>query len=146
MTMQPIRASKRTALRGALRSVLLFTFAALALLGESADAVAGENLLQALKPVTDAMLTKPAPEDWLTRRGDYRAWRYSELDQIRSENVGRLKLAWAWNMEPGYQEEAPLAHDGVIFLANPRMSFKPWMEGISARAAEDRRRLSQRSA
>src|SRR5262245_66436970 len=23
-------------------------------------------------------------------------------------------------MEPGYQEEAPLVHDGVIFLANPQ--------------------------
>ena len=23
-------------------------------------------------------------------------------------------------MEPGYQEEAPLAHDGVVFLANPK--------------------------
>ena len=23
-------------------------------------------------------------------------------------------------MEPGYQEEAPLAHDGVLFLANPK--------------------------
>src|SRR5262249_59026785 len=25
-----------------------------------------------------------------------------------------------WNMEPGYQEEAPLVHDGVIFLGNPQ--------------------------
>ena len=31
-----------------------------------------------------------------------------------------MKLVWAWNMEPGYQEEAPLAHDGVLFLANPK--------------------------
>src|SRR6266516_2980372 len=58
--------------------------------------------------------------DWLMRRGDYRAWGYSALDQIRAGNVGALKLVWAWNMEPGYQEEAPLVHDGVIFLANPQ--------------------------
>ena len=118
--MRPIRPYARAALRAALRSVLLFAFGASALLAERPHAVAGESLLQALKPVTDAMLAKPAPEDWLTRRGDYRAWGYSGLDQITSQNVGRLKLAWAWNMEPGYQEEAPLAHDGIVFLANPK--------------------------
>jgi hypothetical protein len=103
-----------------LRSVLLFTFASLALFAEHASAVAGDDLLHALKPVTDAILAKPGPEDWLMSRGDYRAWGYSALDQITAHNVGRLQLAWAWNMEPGYQEEAPLAHDGVVFLANPK--------------------------
>src|SRR5262245_38751613 len=72
------------------------------------------------RPVTDDVLQKPDPGDWLMRRGDYRAWGYSALDQIRAGNVGALTLAWAWNMEPGYQEEAPLVHDGVIFLANPQ--------------------------
>jgi alcohol dehydrogenase (cytochrome c) len=42
------------------------------------------------------------------------------LAQINTGNVGGLRLSWAWNMEPGYQEEAPLAHDGVLFLAQPR--------------------------
>jgi alcohol dehydrogenase (cytochrome c) len=118
--MRPIRPIAHAASRAALRSVLIFTFGALALLGERTDAVAAEDVRQALKPVTDEMLAKPAPEDWLTRRGNYRAWGYSALDQITSQNVGRLKLAWAWNMEPGYQEEAPLAHDGIVFLANPK--------------------------
>jgi hypothetical protein len=52
------------------------------LLAAHANAAAGDDILQALKPVTDAMLAKPAPEDWLTRRGDYRAWGYSGLAQI----------------------------------------------------------------
>jgi len=93
---------------------------ALALLGEGGLAVAGGSLLQELKPVTDDMLQQPAAGDWLMRRGNYRAWGYSALDQIKAGNVGRLKLVWAWNMEPGYQEEAPLVHDGVIFLASPQ--------------------------
>ncbi len=118
--MRPIRPIARAASSAALRAVLLFTLGAMALLAERAAAVAGEDVLQALKPVTDEMLAKPAPEDWLTRRGNYRAWGYSALDQITSQNVGHLKLAWAWNMEPGYQEEAPLAHDGIVFLANPK--------------------------
>jgi alcohol dehydrogenase (cytochrome c) len=120
MIMRPMTSFARAALSAASRSVLFFTFATLALLAAHANAAAGDDILQALKPVTDAMLAKPAPEDWLTRRGDYRAWGYSGLAQITSENVGRLKLAWASNMEPGYQEEAPLAHDGVVFLANPK--------------------------
>src|SRR5262245_30343300 len=78
------------------------------------------SVLDQLTPVTNEMLQNPSPQDWLMRRGNYRAWGYSALDQIRAGNVGTLKLAWAWNMEPGYQEEAPLVHDGIIFLANPQ--------------------------
>ena len=78
-----------------------------------------ETALKKLTPVTTEMLQNPRPGDWLMRRGNYAAWGYSSLAQIAAGNVGRLKLAWAWSMEPGYQEEAPLAHDGVMFLANP---------------------------
>jgi alcohol dehydrogenase (cytochrome c) len=92
----------------------------LALLAGQSRAFAGDDLLHALKPVTDATLAKPAADDWLMRRGNFAAWGFSALDQINAQNVGRLRLAWAWNTEPGYQEEAPLAHDGVLFLANPK--------------------------
>ena len=53
------------------------------------------------------------------RRGNYPSWGYSALAQIHAGNVGHLKLAWAWNMNAGYQEEAPLVHDAVVFLGNP---------------------------
>ena len=118
--MWPMKLLGRAAFGAALFSVMPITFGVLGALADHSTAMAGDNVLQALKPVTNEMLTKPAPEDWLMRRGDYRAWGYSSLDQITADNVGRLKLAWAWNMEPGYQEEAPLAHDGVVFLANPK--------------------------
>jgi glucose dehydrogenase len=88
-----------------------------------------ETALQKLTPVTTDMLQNPQPGDWLMRRGNYAAWGYSSLAQITAGNVGHLKPAWAWNMEPGYQEEAPLAHDGVIFLANPHnvVPIQPWL-------------------
>jgi len=86
--------------------------------GECADA--GDDILQALTPVTDATLARPAADDWLMRRGSFAGWGYSTLDQVNAQNVDGLQLAWAWNMEPGYQEEAPLAHGGVLFLANPK--------------------------
>jgi alcohol dehydrogenase (cytochrome c) len=98
----------------------IYVLGALAVCAGQSRAFAGDDLLHALKPVTDATLDKPAGDDWLMRRGNFAAWGYSTLDQVNAQNVGRLKLAWAWNMEPGYQEEAPLAHDGVLFLANPK--------------------------
>lgn len=104
----------------AARSAVIFTFAASALFGSQERASAGEDLLHALQPVTDSELNRPAADDWLMRRGNFAAWGFSTLDQINAGNIGRLRLAWAWNMEPGYQEEAPLAHNGVIFLANPK--------------------------
>jgi alcohol dehydrogenase (cytochrome c) len=102
------------------RSVLLCMLAAVVLSTGRVAAAGGENRMAPIKPVTSEMLATPAPGDWLMRRGNYRAWGYSALDQINAQNVSSLRLAWAWNMEPGYQEEAPLAHDGVLFLGNPK--------------------------
>jgi hypothetical protein len=67
MIMSPVRLLARAALSTPLRSVLLFAFAALALFAEHRSAAAGDDILHALEPVTDAMLAKPAPEDWLMR-------------------------------------------------------------------------------
>jgi alcohol dehydrogenase (cytochrome c) len=120
ITMRLTGSLVRAALSASLLSTLPLVLGVSALLAECSLAIAGENVLKGFRPVTDDMLQKPDPGDWLMRRGDYRAWGYSALDQIRVGNVGALKLAWAWNMEPGYQEEAPLVHDGVIFLANPQ--------------------------
>ncbi len=110
----------RTAVCAAARPAVIFTFGALALFAGLGRANAGEDLVRTLQPVTDSELNRPAADDWLMRRGNFAAWGFSTLDQINAGNVGRLRLAWAWNMEPGYQEEAPLAHNGVIFLANPK--------------------------
>ena len=85
-----------------------------------ANGSSANDLLQDLKPVTDATLGRSPTDDWLMRRGNFAGWGFSMLDQINAKNVDRLRLAWAWNMEPGYQEEAPLAHNGVLFLANPK--------------------------
>jgi alcohol dehydrogenase (cytochrome c) len=98
---------------------ILSTLGMLLTLGKGSATIAGENALQALTPITNEMLQAPASRDWLMRRGNYSSWGYSALDQIDTGNVGHLKLAWAWNMSPGYQEEAPLVHDGVLFLGNP---------------------------
>lgn len=72
-------------------------------------------------PVDDARLANPPAGDWLHWRGTQNAWAYSPLDQINRDNVGQLQLVWSWAMEDrGAGQAAPLVHDGIMFLPNPR--------------------------
>jgi len=72
-------------------------------------------------PVSEEMLRNPAPGEWLNWRGTDNAWGYSPLEQITLDNVGELQLVWSWAMdETGSQEAAPLAHDGILYIPNPR--------------------------
>lgn len=83
----------------------------------SAQTVSGE--VEGFVPVGDAMLAQPAASDWLMIRGNYQAWNYSTLDQITTDNVGELRLQWIWSMtEGGWNEPAPIVHDGVMYLNN----------------------------
>ena len=71
-------------------------------------------------PVTDEMLHRPDPNDWLMIRGNYQAWNHSSLTQISRENVRDLRLAWVWSMHDGSaaNEPSPLIHNGIIYLPN----------------------------
>ena len=75
--------------------------------------------LPELEPVTTEELTNPDPSDWLMFRRTYDAWGYSPLDRINADNVGDLRLAWVWAMDPGVNEPNPLVHDGILYLTNP---------------------------
>jgi glucose dehydrogenase len=69
-------------------------------------------------PVTDDMILKQAPEDWLNWRRTLDNQGYSPLDQVNKDNVGDLELAWAWPMpDVGEQETGPLVHDGIMFMS-----------------------------
>ena len=70
-------------------------------------------------PVTDEVLRAPKAADWVEWRRDRGATGYSPLDQINRRNVGRLRLAWAWPMEPGSLEPEPLVYNGVMYLPHP---------------------------
>lgn len=71
-------------------------------------------------PVTDEMLLKLDPADWLIVRGSYQGWNHSALAQINRENVKDLRLVWEWNMNDsaGASEPTPLVHNGIIYLTN----------------------------
>ncbi len=82
-------------------------------------AVAQDNPIDKISPVTDEMLLNPPDGDWLMWRRTYNGWGYSPLDQINKENVKDLKLAWAWGMTPGGRtQETPLVHDGIMYIQN----------------------------
>jgi alcohol dehydrogenase (cytochrome c) len=80
--------------------------------------VAGE--VKNYVPVTDEMLLKPDPADWLIVRGSYQGWNHSALTQITRDNVKDLRLVWSWNMNDSVaaNEPTPLVHNGIIYLIN----------------------------
>ena len=104
---------------GSQKLLALFTVAAssASLLAVQA-AVAQDNPIDNISPVTEEMLLNPPEGDWLMWRRTYDGWGYSPLDQINKENVDDLRLAWAWSMTPGRTQETPLVHDGIIYIQN----------------------------
>lgn len=74
------------------------------------------------RPVTDAMLLDPPPQDWLWFSRTADAQRFSPLEQIDRSNVGSLALAWARGLPSGLSYSIPLVHDGVMYLVTPASS------------------------
>ena len=70
-------------------------------------------------PVTDAMLSDPAPGDWLMWRRTLDGWGYSPLDQIDRGNVGDLRMVWSRSLTAGSQQGTPLAYGGTLYMPNP---------------------------
>ena len=77
------------------------------------------DVVEAYRPVTAEMLLDPPPGDWLMFRRTYDGQGHSPLDQVTTENVGDLQLAWVWSMADGSNQPTPLVHDGIMYLANP---------------------------
>ena len=76
--------------------------------------------VERLEPVTDAMLQRPDPGDWLMWRRTLDGWGYSPLDQVDRGNVGDLRLVWSRSLHmPGRQQGTPIVYDGVMYMPNP---------------------------
>ncbi|MDY8109264.1 PQQ-dependent dehydrogenase, methanol/ethanol family [Fulvimarina sp. 2208YS6-2-32] len=60
------------------------------------------------------------PNQWIMPSKTYDGMRYSELDQINTENVGDLQLAWTFSngINRG-QESIPLVVDGLLYIVSP---------------------------
>ena len=87
-----------------------------------AVAIAPQALAQEpdrIRPVTDAELQNPDPDDWLMWRRTLDGWGYSPLDRIDRDNVDELRMVWSRAMTAGRQQGTPLVHDGVLYMPNP---------------------------
>ena len=65
--------------------------------------------------------------DWCTYHRDANSWRHSPLDQINTDNISNLRVAWIFN--PGHSkrgmESTPLAIDGALYaFTNPSTVWK----------------------
>ena len=84
------------------------------------DAVAESDQIGA---VTDALLQvghRGQPSTWPTYGGDWAQTRYSPLDQIRRENVGRLRPAWiAQTGIVGTFEATPIVLGREMYVTTP---------------------------
>ena len=82
-----------------------------------ATGLSGLSQTRTFTPITDAELQNPDPADWLMWRRTLDGWGYSPLDDITRENVGALRLTWSRALIPGPQQGTPLAHGGVLYMA-----------------------------
>jgi hypothetical protein len=58
--------------------------------------------------------------DWPMPARDFAGWRYSALEQINAENVGRLAVAWTFSTGVlRGQEAAPIVAGGTMFVVTP---------------------------
>jgi alcohol dehydrogenase (cytochrome c) len=82
------------------------------------------------------------PQNWLTYYGAYDGQRYSQLDQINTENVRRLRPAWVFQagssgMHAGPStysfEAAPIVVDGVMYVSG----WDGWVWCLDARTGEE---------
>ena len=73
---------------------------------------------EAFRNVSTAELIDPAAGDWVWWRRTPQSQGFSPLDEINTDNVRRLTLAWVWGMEPGRSQPSPLVRDGILYLPN----------------------------
>ena len=84
-------------------------------------ALAGADLsLAPYENVTDKRLRNPEAENWLQWRGNYEGWTYSPLEQINSENVSDLQVAWVYSTGvKGGHESPPVVNNGYMYVTTP---------------------------
>src|SRR2546428_5673413 len=80
---------------------------------------AGPAQVRKFSPVTPAMLLNPPPDDCVIYSRTYDPQRYSPLNQIHRQNVGRLTQVWSNALPAGTIEIIPMVHSGVMYAAVP---------------------------
>jgi alcohol dehydrogenase (cytochrome c) len=74
---------------------------------------------QPFVPVSEEMLLKPSPNDWLMYSRTYDAQRFSPLNQITTRNVGQLREVFKQELPTGVVESIPIVYRGVMYFLLP---------------------------
>jgi glucose dehydrogenase len=85
--------------------------------------------LAMLAPAAGSAQRPVKPVEWPFYGGDQGGGKYSTLEQINRDTVGRLELAWEWKTgeqalpqfgtTPGAFENTPIMIDSVVYLSTP---------------------------
>jgi glucose dehydrogenase len=69
---------------------------------------------------TDIQALSQDAKQWPTAAKNYANTRFSELDEINTETVGNLQMAWSFSLGTNKgQEAAPLVVDNVLYVMGP---------------------------
>ena len=98
------------------RVLLIF---ALATVAAGVAVIHAQQKPQPFVPVSEEMLLKPSPNDWLMYSRTYDAQRFSPLNQITTKNVGQLKEVFKQELPAGVQESIPIVYRGVMYFLLP---------------------------
>ena len=83
-----------------------------------AGAARGQSQERAWEPITEERLLNPEDGDWMSYRRTYDVTGFSPLDQINRDNVGELRLVWAWSMRDGSRwVPTPIVANGLMYVA-----------------------------
>lgn len=63
-----------------------------------------------------APATSTDAADWPNFGRDGSEQHYSPLEEIALDNIGKLRLAWHYDVEPGFTVSTPIAADGKLFV------------------------------
>ena len=100
-------------------AALLLAACSLAAAPAPAQTPSGPREAPAFAPVTAERLinAEDEPHNWLTYSGNYKAQRYTRLDQIDRGNVAGLQIAWVHQLAVlDRAETTPLVVDGVMYV------------------------------
>ncbi len=85
--------------------------------------IAGERAKPTGEGPSQKELTSPGAADWVYHTGNYEGTRYSPLSQISTANVGRLRVACAYQvgvLETFYA--GPVVYRGTMYLTTPSLT------------------------
>ena len=97
-----------------------YILCAFVLIASAGLTVVAQSQEKPFVPVTDEMLWKPDPANWLMWRRTLDSWGYSPLNEVNRNNVSRLKMTWTRGIGTGRTQEAtPLVYNGTMYIPNP---------------------------